>query len=72
MGSAAWREWSEDASPELFAFFNARADEEMYVVRRQFPPDCGPRHPQYFDLKRQTVEALDLLAQCLLEEHENA
>lgn len=68
---AAWRAWAAEAPPHLLEDFNRNSYGVMKEVRKRFPVDCGNRHPQYQDLRRQTVEALNLLA-CQLEEENDA
>jgi len=55
MGQAAdmnaWRSWAVHASPELLEQFDRQSGELMREIRRKYPPDCGPSHPQYQDLK---------------------
>ena len=64
MGDAAvWRAWAADAAPELLEDFNVRSTGVLQEVRRDFPPDCGPGHPMYLDLRKLSVDALTLLAE---------
>jgi hypothetical protein len=64
MGDAAvWRAWAADADPDLLEDFNVRSSSRLQDVRRDFPPDCGPGHPMYLDLRKLSVDALNLLAE---------
>jgi len=61
--ASVWRSWSEHAAPELVELFDGRSNECMRGVRAQYPPDCGPKHPQYSDLRRDCVNALNRLSE---------
>jgi len=61
--AAVWRAWAADAAPDLLDEFNTSSSSRLQEVRRGFPPDCGPGHPQYLDLRKLSVEALNLLAE---------
>ena len=70
--AAAWRAWSEAASPELREDFDRRTLAALREVRHGFPPDCGPHHPHYHELRADSVRALDELALTIQEEHDHA
>lgn len=61
--SAAWREWSMDADPDLLHDFNDASLEVLRRVRARYPLDCGSGHAQYLDMRRECVCELDSLAQ---------
>jgi len=65
----AWREWSEDASPDLLAFFYSCADDTLREVRRDFPFDCGPGHQHYWTMRGEMHSALDDLFRSLEIDH---
>ena len=69
---SAWRAWSEAAPADLREDFNRRTVPALRIVRHKYPSDCGPRHPQYMDLRRESVHALDELAIHCQEEYDHA
>jgi len=63
--ASVWRSWSERADPELVEAFNGRSVECMRGVRAQYPSNCGPKHPQYQDMRRDCVDALNRLSEAI-------
>jgi len=72
MNPAAWKAWSEGAAPELRLLFDNGTLEAMKVARRKYPNDCGPGHPQYQDLRHECTCQLDILAESIQGEYDDA
>jgi len=63
MSVAVWRAWAEAAPPELRREFDMNSLECVRTVRRDYPPDCGPNHPQYLEMRNDCTAALDKLSE---------
>lgn len=72
MSKTAWKLWSEAASPELLQCFNERQGGVMKKTRSRFPADCRPGEPDYRQLRRELIEALNQLTEHIQEEYDHA
>jgi len=63
----AWRSWAEAAPPELRALFDEQNMDVLREVRRHYPPDCGPDHGSYQEMKGRCSRALLELTQSIGE-----
>lgn len=70
--ASAWKSWGAHASPDLVEKFNGECLDVMKEVRRTYPADCGPNHPQYGDLKRDCTNGLNRLAERIQGEEDES
>jgi len=68
---SAWRRWAESAPPDLREAFEIGCHDALGRARRRFPPDCGPHHPQYQDLKKACTCELNQLAERIEDDAEH-
>jgi len=68
--ASVWRSWSKHASPELLEAFNKRSLGAIKAARSQFPSNIDPTMPEYRNMRRACVNALNRLSETVQGEHD--
>ena len=66
---SAWRTWSEAASPELKAYFDAEMMSSVSKAKHRYPSGMARCDPAYRQMKEECTRELDLLALRIEEEY---